>query len=293
MSRSSVAHLLVIFTVLALAASLLPGCAAKKAVPAAPASVMLEYRLAQGKPVTYRNTQSGNQTLEIMGQYMNILTKKDMTFTVVPGEITDGKQHLTVTVDSLDAGMSGPQGEFSAETGPDLGKSFDMHVTTTGREMDITGADVIKYGLGSAGERSIKPDFQSIFPDLAGRPVKIGDTWATQDTLDMDEGEMKIHVVSENVNTFEGIEIVAGMECARIGVISKGTVKGDGVQQGTPVVLDATSEGKDTWFFAHKSGMLARLISEVSMSGAVKVGGDQGMSIPMKQTMTTETEFVK
>lgn len=262
-------------------------------MPAGEAAITMEYHLAQGTPVTYRTSQSANQTLTIMGQFMNIVTTKDMMFTLAPGEYKDGKQHLGVTIDSLDASITSPQGEFTADASSILGKSFTMYLTGIGKEIDITGADVLKYGVGSAGEQSVKPDFQSLFPDLAGKPVKVGDTWTTQDTLDMDQGGTKIRIISANVNTFEGLEPVAGMECARVGVVSTGTITGEGTQQGSPIVIESTTNGKDTWFFAHKTGMLAKAISEMSVAGTVKVGGEQGMSIPMKQTMTTETIFVK
>jgi hypothetical protein len=251
------------------------------------------YRLAQGTPVTYRTSQSSNQTLTIMGQYMNVLTTKDLVFTLTPGEVADDKQHLVVTIDSLEASITSPQGEFTADAGAALGKSFTMLLSGLGEETDLVGADVITYSAGSAGEQSVKPDFLSIFPDLGGAPVKIGDTWTTQDTVDIDQGGMKIRIISTNVNTFEGLEPVAGMECVRVGVVTTGTVTGEGEQQGSPVVLESTSSGNDTWFFAPKGGMLAKLISETSVAGTVKIGGEQGMSIPMKQTMTTETVFVR
>jgi hypothetical protein len=210
----------------------------------------------------------------------------------MPGKPAGGKQHLTVTIDSVEAGMTVPQGTFSADADAVIGKSFEMEISSIGKELDITGADVIKYSLGAAGERSIKPDFQAIFPDLAGKPLKAGDTWTTLDTLDIDEAGMKLQIISENLNTFEGMEMMEGMDCARISATSVGTVKGSGEQQGAPVAIDSNLEGKDLWFFA-ASGMLVKMTSDVSMGGTVTVGGAQGMSMPMKQQMKTETALVR
>jgi hypothetical protein len=293
MAKRAVARAFVACAVLVVAVSFLPGCGGKKAVQVGGEALTMEYRLAQATPVTYRTSQSTSQTLTVMGQFMNVLTTKDLMFTLAPGEFKDGKQHLSVTIDSLEASITSPQGEFTADASSVLGKSFTMYLTGIGKEIDIIGADVIKYVMGAAGEQSIKPDFQSLFPDLAGRPLKVGDTWTTNDTLEVDQGGVKVKIVAANVNTLEGFETVAGMECARVGVVTTGTITGEGTQQGSPIAIESTSAGKDTWFFAHKGGMLAKMISETSVEGTVKVGGAQGMAIPMKQTMTTETAFVK
>lgn len=275
---------------LAVAAVMLPGCAAKKAPAGAPA---MAYKLAEGKPVAYRNVQTATQTMEVMGQSMNIETRKTMIFTVTPGEMKTAGQHLTVTIDSIDAGMTMPQGDFTADTAPVLGKTFEMTLSATGKELDITGADVIQYGVGPAGERSIKPDFQAIFPDLSASPVKIGDTWTNTDTVDVDEAGMKLRIASVYVSTFEGVEPLNGIECARIRAAVTGTVKGEGEQQGAPVVIDSQTEGTDLWLFALKLGTLAKYTSDLSMNGTVTVGGAQGMAIPMKQQIRTETVLIK
>ena len=277
----------------ALALSLFTGCAAKKAKPGEAGATALEYRLPPGKAVTYKNTQTSSQTLQVMGQYTNIDTKKAITFTIMPGEKKDVGQQFTVTVDSMEAGITTQQGDFSADAGPVLGKSFEMRLSPLGKESDITGADVIQYSMGSAGTRSIKPDFQALFPDLAGKPLKVGDTWTTTDTTDIDDSGMKLTIAIENLNTFEGYEDVGGLRCARIGTVSKGTVKGEGEQQGMKVALEGTMDGTDVWFFAPDPGLLAKMTSDVSMAGTVVVGGPQGMSIPMKQQMKNETVLIK
>jgi hypothetical protein len=293
MTRKHAVILCGIGLVTAFALSLLTGCAAKKAAPAGAGSLALEYRLPPGSPLVYKNTQNATQTMQVMNQYTNIDTRKSITFTLVPAASKDGKQVLKVTIDSLAASMTVPQGEFAADAAQVLGKTFEMALSPLGRETDITGADVVQYSLGQAGSRSVKSDFQSIFPNLAGKPIKPGDTWTTTDTLDVDESGMKLQIITANLNTFEGFEDVAGLKCARIGTASTGTVKGEGEQQGMKVTLESTLTGTDLWFFAPAPGLLAKLTSDVSMTGTVAVGGPQGMQIPMKQQMKTETVLVK
>ncbi|HVP57141.1 MAG TPA: hypothetical protein VMU02_03500 [bacterium] len=278
----------------ALALSLLPGCAAKKAMPAAGGgAVTLEYRLPPTTPVIYRNSESSTQTMQMMNQYINTDTKKVMVFTIKPGTIKDNKQPLNITVDSLSVAITTPQGDFSAKVDQVVGKSFDMALTTLGEELDFTGVDLLQYSLGPTGTRSIKPDFETMFPNLADKALKVGDTWTTSDTADVDEGGMKLKIITDKVNTLDGFEDLNGTKCARIITTSKGTVKGEGQQQGMNVSLSTQMTGNDSWLFATQRGLVAKLTSDVSMDGTVAVGGPQGMSIPMKQQMKTELVLVK
>lgn len=293
MNRRNEVTACVLLAVLGLAIGLFPGCAAKKAAPPGTEAIALVYKMAEGKPVVYRSMQTASQTMEVMGQYMNIETSRKVVFTVTPGEVKNGDQHLAVRIDSLEASMTAPQGDFTADTSPVLGKSFEMTLSATGKEMNITGADLIQYSVGAAGQRSVKPDFQNVFPDLGGNPVKIGDTWTVTDTIDVEDGGMKLKIAGVYVNTFEGPESINGIECARIRTTSTGTVAGEGQQQGASVNVDSKWEATDLWFFAHKQGMLAKYTSEQSMVGTATVGGAQGMSIPIKQQVKTETFVVK
>lgn len=271
---------------------LLPGCAAKKAAPGETA-LTLEYRLPKGAPVTYRNTQNSTQTMEMMGQSMNVSTDKAIVFTLMPGDFKGNEQQLTVTIDSMEADIETPQGPFTADVAPVVGKSFEMYLSTLGKELNITGAEAIKYSIGAAGERSIQPDFQGVFPDLGSAPVKLGDTWTVRDTTNIGEGGVALTITTETVNTLEGFETVDGVDYARIMGTVTGQAKGAGEQQGTQVAVDSKMNGTEMWLFAYKLGRLDKFNSDMSMDGTVILGGPQGMSMPMKQQIKTETVFVK
>ncbi|MFZ1947076.1 MAG: hypothetical protein WAW06_05985 [bacterium] len=276
----------------AVAIGTLSGCAAMRGAKV-DAGANLEYRMAKAVPVTYSNSQIASQAMEMMGQTMNVETVRSMVFTLVPGKADKGKQALTVKIDSLEARMTTPQGAFTADTAPAVGKTFEMALTAAGKETDIVGADLIQYNLGTAGQRSVKPDFQAIFPDLAGRPLQVGDIWTAADTVKTEDGGMAVTVMTQYVHTLAGFEEIGGMRCGRITTLTTGTVTGAGTQQGAQVALEAATEGADTWFFAADLGLLVKLTSETRITGTVTVGGQGGMKIPTKQQMTTEMALVR
>jgi hypothetical protein len=182
------------------------------------------------------------------------------------------------------------------ELNPDMstivGKSFAMSLSPLGEELDVSSAEVLTYTIGPGGERSVGPDFQTIFPNVAGKPVKIGDTWTSMDTLDVKEGDSNIKVVMKSVNTLKALEAVSGLECARVEAVVTGTLSGTGQQGGATLTFEGDIAGTDVWHFAYKEGLFVKMVSEATVEGNITTSGPQSMDIPMTQTMKFETSLV-
>jgi len=86
-----------------------------------------------------------------------------------------------------------------------------MILSPLGKELDLSGAESIQYDLGPGGKHSIESDFQALFPDLAGRPVKIGDAWTSKDTITEKSSLAEIHMNLESLNTLEGFERIGNL----------------------------------------------------------------------------------
>ncbi len=112
---------------------------------------------------------------------------------------------------------SSAQGDLSPDMASVKGKSFNMVLSPLGSEVDVAGAEALTYEMGGES-RNLSSGFKTFFPDLAGKPVKIGDTWPSSSSVEEKTGSMVITVDLQNVNTLEGFETVDGMECARISV---------------------------------------------------------------------------
>jgi len=189
--------------------------------------------------------------------------------------------------------VNSPQGDFSPDLSSVIGKSFDMTLSAIGKELDISGAEAIKYDMGPEGERSIVSDFKTIFPDLSGKPVKVGDSWTTKDTVDIKGGRMDLQMTFESVNTLAGFETLDGMECIKVTAKTTGLVDGDGEQGGADMVFEGDIESADAWYFAYKKGVFVKSISEGKTDATISVSGPQNMAIPMTMEMKFETKLVK
>lgn len=274
--------------------SLLAGCAAKKAFWGdVKTGLILEYRMPQDPALNYQFTSDMTQNLEVMGQAMKNIINLDMLFSAKLKGMEGNNNLLLITIDSAKTDVQSPQGNISPDMSPVFGKSFNMTLSPLGKELKITGGDTITYSLGQGGERTLTSNFQTIFPDLPGKSVKIGDSWTTNDTININEGGTKMRMTFVSVNTLQGFETVDGHECAKVTTQATGKLDGEGEQMGANLYFDGDIQSKDVWYFAYKEGIFVKSISDGLSKGTVAVTGAQKMTIPMTMETKFETKLVK
>jgi hypothetical protein len=269
------------------AIAVLAGCAGKGKKE----SEVWEYAMPEGKTLAYTKSEDVAQEMEIMGQAMQMSFDKNLSFTMTPAKAEGTDLMAEVTITSLMASMSSPQGDFDADGAPAIDKSFMMKFTRMGKEIDVSGAEDIKYSQGPQGDRSLQSDFVAFLPDLPGMPVKVGDTWTSVDEFPVNEQGTELMMTFENLNTFTGFETIGGMKCARVEAVITGSMTGTGEQMGAPLTFDGTTEGTETWYFAVDEGVYVKGTSKMLTTATVTVSGPQEMVIPMTMDMTIETSL--
>lgn len=274
--------------------AVLTGCAAKRPFWGdVEKGLILEYRLPQDHALKYQFTSKMTQDLEIMGQSMKNIVNLDMLFSAKSTGVERNNHLLLMTIDSAKTNVQSPQGSFSPNMKSVFGKSFNLTLSPLGKELKMSGADTIKYSLGQAGERTLSSNFQTIFPDLPGKPVKIGDSWTTNDTINVKEGGTNMRMTFVSVNTLQGFETVDGHECAKVTTQSTGKLDGEGEQMGANLYFEGDLQSSDVWYFAYKEGVFVKSISDGLSEGTVAVTGAQKMTISMTMETKFETKLVK
>lgn len=274
--------------ILVLAAATVLATAAAPKAPAQAAAV-LEYKMPAGRSLTYQAKSEEAQIIEVMGQSMDTTstTVSNITFK------TKGKKEkdilLGVTVDDMSMSVTGSQGDMSPNLSSVKGKSFDMVLSTLGNEIDVSGAEAISFDMEGEA-RNLVSSFQNFFPDLPGKPVKVGDTWPATAGIEEKTTSIDIKIDLQYVHTLDGIEVIDGMECARVVSQVTGAISGSGNQGGQDMTFAGTSKGKDTWFFALKEGTLVKATSESASEISIDVPA-AGMSIPMTLTSKSEVKL--
>jgi hypothetical protein len=280
---------------LAAAGLILGGCTAKNpALWGDPQTgLILAYRMPENPALHYTFSTDQTQTIEVMGQVVDTESHQIIGFSVQAKGTKDGNQQLAVTVESMKVDVKSPQGSQSPDMSTVIGKAFDLTITNLGKELELSGADSIQYDLGPAGKRNIASSFQAIFPDLPGRPVKVGDTWTSEDLITDKTDSVEIRIRFRNEHTLDGFETVSGLECARIKTAVTGTLEGEGEQQGMELAFKGDIKGLDAWYFAYKEGLYAGMTSSASVDGTITTSGFQGLTIPLKQKIDMETRLIR
>jgi hypothetical protein len=259
------------------------GCAAQKNIWGDPKSgLILQYRLTENQVNKYKILNNINQNLDVMGQSINTKVNTKIVFQMNPLGVEKNELNYRVNLDSVNMKMGSPMGEMSPDMTSIVGAGFDMTLSPSGKELDLSGADELKYSMGEGGERSISSEFKTLFPDLPGKPVKIGDSWTTFDTLQVKDNNTDMKLYFENLNTLQGFETVNGIECIKVVAAVKGSMGGTGYQNGADLKFSGEIKASDTWFFAYKKGILVKTVSEGTINSNIAVSGPQEMNIPMK-----------
>ena len=169
--------------------------------PAPAATVVLEYKMPAGRSLTYLSKSEETQVMEIQGQSMDTQSTNSGTFTFKAKGLKDKNFLLGVTIDDIVTTMtSNAQGDMSPNMSELKGKSFDMVLSPLGSEVDVSGAEAITYDI--AGDiHNLSSGFKMFFPDLPGKPVKVGDTWPSSAGTDEKTTSMNIRIDFQNVNT--------------------------------------------------------------------------------------------
>ena len=278
-----------------LAIAFLAGCAAKTAnLWGDPKTgLILQYQMPEDRELKYQSSGGMTMDMEVMGQYMEIVVDETLAFTVKSKGQKEGNYQLHVTIDSMGMKITAPQRDFIPDLSPVEGESFDMTFSPVGEEKDLSGAESIEYEVEPGNITNIASKFQTIFPDFAGRPIKIGDTWTTQAVITENSNKSETTIKLELLNTLEGFETVEGMECVRIKAEFTGTVEGTSEPEpGVELVSEGEVKGSDIWYFAYKEGIFVKMVTN-GTADVTATATAQGVTIPMKRVFQNELKLVK
>ena len=285
---------ILILLVVSIPVILMPGCAAKKTIAESPETgITLKYKLP-GDPGLYYTTRSDiKQEMNIQGQVIGANIEQVMAFELNPVAIDDGKMTFNITMDTLEMDVKSPMANFSANTANVLGKSFNMVLSDTGEELDLSEAESLEYSIAQAGNRSVALNFQTFFPDLPDQKIKIGDTWMETDTITEESDTEEVLMILTSNNRFEGMETVEGYECVKVVATLSGPRTGIQNAQGVTLKTEGEVEGTMTWYFAFKEGIYVKSVMDSSSESTITASGAQNISFPMKMDIQSVVEVAK
>lgn len=250
--------------------------------------LILQYQMKENQNLAYQRQTTVDQTMEVMGQEMKFTFEMDQLFNIDCKGYENGRYQLDVRIDSIQAVINSFQGVIKPDMGSILGSNFTMSLSPLGKETGFKGLEKMTYLVGPGDERNLDGDFQTLFPDPAGKPIKRGDTWTSLDTMTISSTNSEMIFYFTTTSTFIGLETIDGHECAKIESKSIGKLTGSAQQSMADIEFAGESQGTETWYFDYQKGLFVKTVSDMMTDADVNVVGPQEMTIPM--TMHTKGE---
>ena len=249
-------------------------------------SYLLRYRLAPHQVWTYRTTTTQKTNMEMLGQSLPVIITIVVEYSV-RGEGNDPSQNLraTLTMDTLGMTFDIVPEDMAIDLTPWIGRKMDLILSSTGDETFV-GIDTlpdIRFDQIGDETFSIHSLLRNPFPDLPSQPIRIGDIWHGGGQYSQTQRHIDTEVTTHSTNTLEDIDILDGLACLRMKTKMTGTLDGSGKQMGMDVVFEGDLESTTTWYFAHETGTLVKLISDQFMEGTIAVAGQVDMVVPITQ----------
>ncbi|MGA2407224.1 MAG: hypothetical protein ABSF81_10815 [Bacteroidales bacterium] len=255
-------------------------------------SVKLEYNYPAGKSFKYLSDTKIVQNMDVNGQSMLVNIAMLLGCEVKSAGKQGENLNLEIKIDSMAQNIESPQGSAGGPINDVKGKVFNLIISPSGKTIDLSGASKIAYTVEGSGESTMAQSFLNYFPALPKDPVKTGDSWITNDTIQSKTQSMSMWMPVESNNKFEGIEKIDGIDCAKISATLSGTRKMTTQSQGMEIHTSGPFTGTQILLFAVKEGYFIKQSGTTKMTGNIEIP-DQNMSFSVVMDITSTNEIVK
>jgi hypothetical protein len=262
-----------------------------QAITAGP--VKLEYNYPVNKPVRYLTESKIMQTMDVMGQSMEVHVNAVFGCTIKAVTSPDKNLKLEVTVDTIGQSTESPMGLTGGAVGEVQGKVFNIVINPAGKSVDISEAESIVYSIEGSGESNLAETFINFFPVLPDKPVQTGDTWASTDSVSTKTSAMSMKMSVRSENKMEGFENIDGVECAKISSVLSGERIMKVSNQDMEIQIKGPFTGTADFFFSLKDGYFVRQTVESKLTGKMEMTAPQAMTIPIVMDISSVNNVKK
>lgn len=253
----------------------------------------MQYKIAKGVTLKYNQTTESEQIMEMMGseQTVNATTNSQIQIT---SEGFDSKGHLVYVMQvtsfkiDLDSGMLD-----TTLVDPEalVGKRIQKVIGVHGDQVKSSELDSIK--LNPMFSRIFTSDSEFL-PNLPTAELKMGVPVKQTDTDTSKSRSGKNVIKSDMEFTLQGTESKLGYDCLKIDFKGEVSIVGNGNYRGMmDYALEGDGEVSGTMYFAHKEGIVVATSSTSDMELTMAFTGQQSMTIPLSQTLTSKLTLVK
>lgn len=256
-------------------------------------AVKMVYNFPADKPVKYLSTSKIVQTMDIMGQTMEVNVSAALGCSIKSKGLIEKKLNLEVTIDTMYQKVDSPQGSAGGVLRDAMGKVFIMSITPEGKETDLSEASKILINIEGSGTTDAAQSFIDFFPDLPSGSVSPGFTWSQTDSIKTKSVSNSMVMVFKSDNKFEDFEEINGVKCARISSAISGDRATVTQSQGMDISSKGPFTGTSVVYFSLDKGYFIKQTVNTKMTGTIDITSPENMSFPVIMDMTSVTEVVK
>ena len=256
----------------------------------AQSSVRLAYNMPAGKTLSYKSVTSISQLMDIQGQSMEVMVNTAFGFSAKMVDKVEGNLKVNITVDSLTMSINAMGGLTNSRVREIENKSFNMIIAPTGRVVDLSEAENIKFNVESQGITNLSQSFNDVFPVLPDKAVSPGDTWSSVDTVRSSASTASTLHVLESRYRYDGVEKVNGIDCAKISSTITGRSQTQAQSMGMDIFYSGPVTGQVVTYFAIKEGYFLKQDVSTTLNGEIEISGAENMAFPITVDTKTTTE---
>jgi hypothetical protein len=248
-------------------------------------SFAIQYRFEKGRAYCFADSITVNSTTEMMGQEMKSTSTVFSVTRAVPTEIrNDGSTVFVVSSDTMNVAIKSNRGDTTLVPREMIGKRTRLTLSRLGDASKRETIDTIKLAgaMRGVGQRETLR-----FHVFSPKPVTLGEKWTSTrfDTSDAMGGKMV--VVSSMEYCLLAKEKKDGKECVKIGYTGKMTVTGKGSMMGMDLYIEGSGTSSGTTLVDPENGISLSEDSKSEMETTTAATGQQNMTIPSSQSITT------
>jgi hypothetical protein len=244
-------------------------------------AVKLEYNYPAGKEISYLNSSTMTQTMDIQGQTIQTDVKSAFGCTVKSAGKQDNNLKLEIRIDTIGQITNSPMGSAGGAIQGLNGKTCNIVIAPDGKIVDLTEAGTLVYSVEGSGESNMTQSLSDFFQVLPAKPVKPGETWDMTDSITVKSPAMKMNTIDTTNNKLEGFETVNGVECAKISTQHSGTMSMTVQSQGMDIYIKGPFKGTSECLFAVRDGYFIRLTSATKLNGILEITAPEAMTFPI------------
>lgn len=253
-------------------------------------SVKIVYNYPTDKPVRYLTDSKMIQTMDIMGQSMQVNINSVFGCSIKAVGNPENNLKLEVTVDTIGQSTDSPMGSTGGAVREVQGKVFNIVINPSGKSVDISEAENIVYNIEGSGESNLSETFVNFFPVLPDNAIKTGDTWTSTDSVNTSTSAMSMKMTITSANKMEGFENVDGNECVKITAALDGYRVMDVNSQGMDIHIKGPFTGTATFFFSLQDGYFIKQLVDSKMTGEVEMTAPEPVNFPVIMDINSVNE---